>query len=472
MWLPNLFAQAPDSLWAKIYGGNGEDRAFSVQQTLNGGYIVAGYTRSRGAGLSDVWLLKTDSIGDTLWTKTYGGSDWDQGYSVQQTLDGGYIVSGCTESFGAGYGDIYLIKTDSIGDTLWTKTYGGSDWDQGYSVQQTLDGGYIVSGCTESFGAGYGDIYLIKTDSIGDTLWTKTYGGPHMDEGFSAQQTTDGGYIVVGYKDGYSAIPDVWLLKTDSIGDTLWTKTYGGSDWDQGYSVQQTLDGGYIVSGCTESFGAGYGDIYLIKTDSIGDTLWTRTYGNTLAQYGGIAQQTADEGYIVAGWTDPGSSYDDIYLVKTDSVGDTLWTGTYGTFRLEWGESVQQTSDGGYIIAGGVWWSDDFDVYLLKIGPESGIERKEYIPEVFYVFQGEPNPFHNKTTIKYEIPKTFNVNISIYNTLGAKIRTLLNKKQNAGIHTITWDSYNDIGNKVPSGFYFLRLEAGEYKGSRKLLLLR
>ena len=201
---------------------------------------------------------------DVLWTETFGGSDNEVGYSVQQTTDGGYIIAGSTESFGAGNADVWLVKTDASGDTLWTKTFGGSELDIGYSVQQTLEGGYIIAGVSFSFGA---DVWLIKTDASGDTLWTKTFGGSDRDRSYSVQQTTDGGCIITGYTRSFGAgNEDVWLVKTDASGDTLWTKTIGGIDTDRGYSVQQTTDGGYIIVGHTSSFGAGASDVWLIKT--------------------------------------------------------------------------------------------------------------------------------------------------------------------------------------------------------------
>jgi hypothetical protein len=160
------FAQASDTLWTKTFGGIDDDRGHSVQQTSDGGYVVAGYTVSFGAGnSSDVWLIKTDASGDTLWTKTFGGSNSDGGYSVQQTSDGGYIVTGGTHSFGAGDYDVWLIKTDASGGTSWTKTFGGDSKDMGHSVQQTAEGGYVVTGYTESFGAGDKDLWLIKTET-------------------------------------------------------------------------------------------------------------------------------------------------------------------------------------------------------------------------------------------------------------------------------------------------------------------
>jgi hypothetical protein len=364
-WAVPAFAQCP--VWSRTYGGSQFEYGWSVQQTTDGGYIVTGEVESFGAGNSNVYLIKTNSTGDTLWSRTYGGSARDVGRSVQQTTDGGYIVAGFTLSFGADdYFDVYLIKTDSIGDTLWTRTYRGSNHDLAWSVQQTTDGGYIVCGETYSFGAGLNDIYLIKTDSDGDTLWTRTYGTDSYEHGTSVQQTTDGGYIVTGWTYVYP-YNDLYLIRTDFNGNTLWTRTYGGSEDDQGYSVQQTTDGGYIVAGTTDSFGAGGFDVWLIKTNSTGGIQWSRTYGGSDWDGANSVQQTTDGGYIVTGYTYSFGARD-VYLIKTNSSGDTLWTRIYGGGDDE-GVSVQQTADGGYVVAGrtSTFGAGNYDVMLTKL---------------------------------------------------------------------------------------------------------
>jgi hypothetical protein len=184
--------------FARTYGGTNNEYTHSVQQTSDGGYIVAGHTYSFGAGYADAFLIKTDANGNLQWFKTYGGAWWEWFFPVQQTSDGGYILAGTTLSFGAGGGDAFLIKTDASGNLQWAKTYGGTVYDIAYSVQQTSDGGYIAVGRTYSFGAGVHDIILIKTDANGNLQWAKTYGGAYEDAGYSVQQTSDGGYIVAG----------------------------------------------------------------------------------------------------------------------------------------------------------------------------------------------------------------------------------------------------------------------------------
>ncbi|MCD6102046.1 MAG: T9SS type A sorting domain-containing protein, partial [Candidatus Cloacimonetes bacterium] len=372
-----VVAQEPgDTLWTRIYGGTDYDIGNSVQETTDGGYITVGYTRSFGAGNSDVWLIKTNVQGDTLWTKTYGGTDQDYGNSVQQTTDGGYIIAGTTYSFGAGAADVYLIKTNAQGDILWTNTFGEASWDEGWSVQETTDGGYIIAGLTNLEYSSA--VYLIKTNAQGNALWTKIYGGTGPGSGCewgrSVQQTTDGGYIITGFTESLGAgAADVYLIKTNSQGDILWTTTYGGTNDESGYSVQETTDGGYIIAGRTRSFGTGNYDVYLIRTDANGGTLWTRTFGGTDNDEGLSVQETTDGGYILTGYTGSfGAGSSDFWLIKTNVQGDTLWTRTYGGPNDDRSLSVQQTTDGSYIVVG---YTCSFgaglsDVWLLRISGE------------------------------------------------------------------------------------------------------
>ncbi|MFB0509677.1 MAG: T9SS type A sorting domain-containing protein [bacterium] len=477
LWVVGLFAQPPDTLWTKAFTREWDDYGFSVQQTSDSGYIIVGQSVTFNDLLSyDIWLIKTDPDGDTLWTRVYGGERHDAGNSVQQTMDGGYIIAGITESFGAGAIDFYLIKTDEDGDTLWTRTYGGASTDLCKSIQQTSDSGYIMVGYSKSFGTGKFDIYLIKTKQNGDINWEKTYGGIDHDKALEGQQTTDGGYIFVGRTESFSGSEssDVYLLKTNEEGDTIWTRTYGGDHDDCGLSVQQTADGGYIIAGSTASYGRGRNDVYLIKTDENGDTLWTKTYGGVYDDEGYSVRQTSDNGYIVGGRTASfGRGGSDFYFIKTDAYGDSIWTKTCGTIYQDHGYQVQQTADGGYImvgfnnyLSGGI---EDPDIYLVKLAQYPGIEDKGTSYKSFLISRIESNPFQDKTLIQYELPNNTNVNITIYNLLGKKIKILLAEKQDAGRHSVIWNGIDDLGKSVSSGIYFLRFEAGELSTTKRLI---
>jgi len=345
--LPNKTLAQPIT-FEKYYDYGYAEDGYCVQQTSDGGYIIAG-RQGITFGVSKILLIKTDSFGQVIWYKLIGGSNFEHAYFVQQTSDGGYILTGEATGSAPNDYDVYLVKTDSNGDTVWTKKYGSTVYEHGWSVQQTTDGGYIIAGERENAA------YLIKTDLNGDSLWTKTFIpiGSGSAAAYSVQQTNDNGFILTGTADFIGSGNDVYLIKTDSLGDTLWTKIYGGVNWDRGQSVQQTNDNGYIIAGYTASFGAGSYDVYLIKTNSNGDTLWTKTFGGIQDDAGKSVQSTSDAGYIIGGYTYSfGAGNYDVYLIKTNSNGDTLWTKTFGGIESDNGYFVRQTSDGGYITTG------------------------------------------------------------------------------------------------------------------------
>ncbi len=460
----------PSSLSAQItfqrtYGGPDYDCAYSVQQTTDGGYIMAGFTWSYGSGLMDVYVVKTDSTGNKLWTRTFGGTGYDVAYSVKQTADGGYIVAGSTDSYGAGGSDVYLIRTDANGDTLWTKTPGGLGAEVCYSVQQTFDSGFVLAGYTDSSGASRPVAYLIKTDANGDTLWTRTYHGRWESEGRSVRQTADSGFIVAG-----TMGDDVYLVKTDAKGDTQWTRTFGGADPEYGRSVQQTADGGYIIAGETWSFGAGGYDVYLIKTDANGDTLWTRTFGDADYDYGWSVQQTPDAGYVVCSSTAPfGPGYDDIILIKTDSIGDTLWTKTFGGDSDDVAYEVQQTSDGGYVLAG---YTESFHVgranfYLIKtdsLGNVAVAEPKASPTRAPALsLTCEPNPCRGSAVLHLTTgPLDHSTTLRVYDAQGRLVLT----------QPVRTSSFPLSTSDLPSGAYFIRCDVAGQRATTRLILQR
>ena len=466
----------------RTYGGLENDEGYSVQQTTDGGYIIAGL--SVEFDISDVYLVKTDQFGDTLWTKVYGGISPDEAFSVQQTDDNGYIVAGNSMSFGPSFLSIYLLKTDSLGDTLWTRAHGWGFMTYCYSVQITSDSCYIIAGISQDYGEAP-DACLVKIDANGDILWTQSYGGDDYDWAYSVQQTSDNGYIITGFTESYGAgAYDVYLIKTDSMGDTLWTKTYGGPNDEEGLSVQETQDGGYLIAGFTESFGAGSKDVYVIKTDSIGDTLWTKVIGGSSSDKANSIQEISEEEYIIAGYTSSfGSGNSDVYLIRMFSSGDTLWTRTFGGTESDMGYSVQQTSDDGFIIAGQTesFGANSMDVYLIKTDSlgnfnVTGVENQlDDISPKIYLSQNYPNPFNPTTTIKFTVENTENTELIIYNIKGQKVKQFsISNPLNAGQvfqSSIVWDGTDQNHNKVSSGVYLYGIKSDNFVNETKKMIL-
>ena len=331
-------SQAPAIQWTKIFEiGSSSSSANSVQQTSDGGYIIAGLYNLNAS------LIKTDTLGNEVWNKIYCRQNKvTEARSVRQTNDKGYIIAGdCGLA-------AWLIKTDASGNEVWNKTFGGSKEDRAFSVQQMSDGGYIIAGDTESYGEKHTATWLIKTDASGNEVWNKTLGAGSLS---SVRQTSDGGYITAGSV----------LIKTDSSGNTAWNKTFSGAFAN---SVQQTSDGGFILAGNN-----GNKEAWLIKTDVSGNEVWNKNFehiGNSIAN---SVQQTSDGGFILAGYTYYFPSGTDAWMIKTDAVGNEVWNEFFsstkvGSLRAVESNlnSVQQTSDGGYIAAGsaqnyppGVW---------------------------------------------------------------------------------------------------------------------
>ncbi len=448
-----LPAGAEGAWWAKVYSGiEAESRA--VQQTKDGGYIVAGWTRFYNSGGSDMWVLKLDSKSNVLWQKTFGGSNDEGAYSIQQTKDGGYIVAGYTSSYGAGGSDMWIIKLDSNGSVEWHRTCGGKQGEVAYSVKQTRDGGYIVAGYTSSYGAGKNDMRIIKLDAEGNTEWEKTYGGAEDDVAYSVCQTRDGGYMVVGYTESRGAGgKDMWMLKLNSGGELVWQKTRGWGDDEVAYSVRQTGDGGFIIAGSSN------GSMWILRLDSSGNEIWQKkreddseAYSVRLTSDGGYivgakgrivklnangsteweesrkdeyfysAQQTADKGYIavsnkgmlkldsrvneewylkhdsseskansvyqtldggyiVAGYAKYGSGGKDFWVLKLDSNGEVVWQKIYGGPKDDEAFFIQQTADGGYIVAGYTWsyGAGERDMWIIKLDKNGSVEwQKTY----------------------------------------------------------------------------------------------
>ncbi|GMU96512.1 T9SS type A sorting domain-containing protein [Ignavibacterium album] len=383
-----VMSQAPDTIWTKTFGGSNIDIGQCVKETSDGGFIITGYTRSYGTMSGrNLLFLRTDSFGNLIWVNGYGGNNDEEGNSVIQTTDGGFVSCGYTKSYGSGGNDVYLIKVDANGNQLWDRVFGGTSDEEAYSMVLTNDGGFLIASATSSFGAGSRDIWLIKTDATGNQQWTKTIGGLSSDGARSINKTSDGGYIITGWTLSYGpgAIGNVWLVKTDSLGNMQWNKFFGGTDVDRGLSVQQTNDGGYILTGYTASSGAGLDDMLLIKTDSAGNTQWQNTFGGSGRDYGNSVVQSSDGGYVVTGYTlSYGAGGDDLWIVKTDEQGSMLWSKTLGGAQSDVGNFIIESSDGSYVITGHTLSSGAglHDVWLIKLAAIIPVELGSLTAEV------------------------------------------------------------------------------------------
>ena len=356
-----------DLVWDATFGEVTDDRAYSGIELSDGNFLMTGYTATTGLGrFNDVYLIKSNSDGVVIWKQTYGGGNNDYGRAVIEASSGGYVITGYTESFGAGSADVYLIKTDTEGVVVWENTFGGVSWDRGYDVIETSDGGYLVTGQTGSFGAGNSDVYLIKTDSEGTAEWTKTFGGAESENGWSVIELSSGGYLIAGQADPFPG--DVYLVKTDQNGEPVWERTYGGAGYDWGYSVIETSAGSYLITGLTT--GTENWDAFLINTDQNGDIIWQNTYGGIESVVGLSVIELEAGGFLIAGNSDTYESPtgSDVYLGQTDTAGNLIWSDTFGGSADDYAYSVSELESGGYLVTGYTdsYGAGSYDFYLIK----------------------------------------------------------------------------------------------------------
>ncbi|MBK8683055.1 MAG: putative metal-binding motif-containing protein [Bacteroidetes bacterium] len=391
-------AQEPEIIWQHTYGGNSDDRAQDILATDDGGYLTIGYTNSIDGditfnhGLNEMLVVKMDSAGNAEWIKTYGGSDRDYGYAVSVGIDGGYLLGGETGSndgdisFNHGQDDLWLIKIDEFGDIEWEKTYGGSFEELAKDIEITSDGNYIIVGGTNSSDGdvaenkGSSDYWIIKLNPFGEIIWEKTYGSSELEGAYDVQEVSDGGFIVAGYTVGNDGDVtenkgdrDYWIIKLDSEGELEWQKTYGGSNTDEAYSIVEKPFGGYLCVGTTFSSNGdvsgfhGFQDVWVISLDSIGQLVWQKAYGGNDGE-AGYSIINIENQYVIAGISGDvngdvttNNGFTDYWIIKIDEEGEILWQKSIGGSSSETAYAICNTYDNHLIITG-YSGSSDYDV--------------------------------------------------------------------------------------------------------------
>lgn len=414
--------------WETNYGGSSQDQANAVRQTADGGYVAAGKSLSSDGDLSgnyggeDIWVVKTGADGVLQWQHHFGGSADERAEDIIQTFDGGYVVAGYSRSSDGDVGgnngswDMWILKLDAAGDLEWERNYGGSNNDLAYCIRQTLDTGFVIAGSSQSnngdVGANFGnaDYWVVKTDAAGNIQWEQNYGGNSADVAYSMILSADGAYVLAGQSQsangdvgGNNGAYDYWVLKLNTAGAILWSHNYGGTDADLAKEILETADGGLMVAGTSFSSNGNVGsnngicDFWLLKLDAAGNQQWSRVYGGLSYDEAESICQSADGGYVVAGLSRSsvggggGTNIDNIWVLHTDASGNLLWQRQYGGIGIEQAFSVLQASDGGYVIGGlsefatgdvggnqGGW-----DMWLIKLASLPGnIEGHIYLDNI------------------------------------------------------------------------------------------
>ncbi len=358
-------------VWNRTYGGLGDDQGYSVIETSDGGFAIAGSSVSFSVGFNDMWLVRLDTNGNPLWNRSYGGPDGESAMEVVLTEDGGFTLLGTTLSFGAGEGDTWLVHTDSQGNHLWNLTYGGTGVDTGYAMTECSDQGFAITGITDSFGAGDTDVWVVRTTQQGVLLWNRTYGGPFPDWGNDIVVCADGGFLIVGYSStSLYGDREAWAIRTDSTGTVLWNRTYSYERSSEFLSVVATINGGFAFTGYVHNYNDDL-SLWIVRTNSIGEVLWSRIFVHSKpSSMGWAITECADRGFAVAGHAGGSvDGWDDVWVVRTDLQGHHLWNRTYGGpgWDQAFGITVIGTSDILVVGRTSSYGAGYSDVWLLRM---------------------------------------------------------------------------------------------------------
>jgi len=456
----------PDTMWTLIYGGHEDEYGSCICQTPDEGYIVAGDSAYfLWFECSKINIVKVNDAGLVEWNKTYpnmGDIIEYHGSYIIQTTDNNLILLG---SFY--YHSFYLMKLDLSGDSLWCKNYTSGEFPS--CVKNTADSGFIILGLTDGFTLGENDIYILKTDEQGDSLWARQYGGNDHEYASDIHQTTDGGYIILGstYSFGAGGL-DVYVIKTDFYGDTLWTKTLGGSSHETGRSIEITADNHYAILAHLDYIYNGCKAI-IYELDEAGNTLAEHPVGDSVTWVINM-QKTYDNGFIING-TVYNSTWPDMKIMKIDSSFNSVWSFIYGGDLGDYSACIRQTADSAYSALGNPLgsFSNSRDIILLKLSPEP-VSYVSYAPipkSHILSLKLSPNPFNAETVISFDLPASRDIALEAFDLAGRKIETIAAGEYPAGHHTAKF-----AGENLPSGVYFIRLQADGEVRTQKCVLLK
>jgi len=467
----------------RILGTSEDDSPGNIKHTNDGGFIIVGSTIPPQEEFNNIYLIKTDEYGKVEWSSVYGDNDGvDSGTDVEQTPDGGYIVLGTTENWGAGGTDLMLIKFNSAGDYQWRKTYGSSSNDASSAMVPTTDGGYVLVGNTvPSSGIGK-NIYLVKVDGEGNQKWENSYGGNSGTDAFDLVELSDGSILAVGFI-AVDTDFQIYLIKVNANGNLLWEKSYGGTEYDVGYSINRTSDDGFIISGYTASKGAGGRDGYLVKVNSSGDLIWDKTYGSERSDEFSGAIEGLDGSFYAVGNSvtrvTQNDQFKSAFIVKTDADGNEVWAKIFGGDLDDNLGEIHQANDGGLICIGGTAsFGKSDDIFLLKIGDSgtiSNVENNLYVNvnKDFVLHQNYPNPFNPETTIKFSIlngstnNRNVHVKLTVFDLLGNEIQNLVDDYKTEGTYEVKFN-----GGDLSSGVYVYKLSIDGRKEVIKMIQLK
>ena len=494
----------------KTYGTASSEKGVSCLQTTDGGFLSAGDSPEWG----EIFMVKTDEQGNLLWAKEYlfSGATYGEVRHVMQSSDGGFLINGCVELTSINV-DIYIIKTDSMGNLLWSKTFGGLTDDFSYQADETADGGFVIVGSSNF------TCLLFKVDSNGNFKWSKLYYG--AIEGFDVKQTADGGFCIASaMDDGIGINQDMLLIKTDNAGDFLWAQSYSAGDFEAACNVKQISDGGFIISGIEGNVYLSNYDVFLVRTDSLGNMVWAKSFGGPRWEYPAWVDQTSDGGFVSGGsWSY--NNIPDYYLLKTDSSGTLQWSNRYGTSTSEYSfGSGQKTSDQGFVMTASTLMGFGTSDFLLiktdslgnsgcyqtvaptivatlsvQVFPQflmtstagsiasafpivSSVGNDSVLcynsPTGIYEASANntslsvyPNPFSNSTIISFSLLQSQNISLRVFDMNGRLISILADKIFDAGENEILWNA-----DEVNAGIYFLQLQSSENVQTKKLILTK